>query len=285
MSSHSTLIATIAALILTSLGCGPSDQTNPTCSPSANAHTESCWVFDQQSVTIRNAGELEKICKSSCSKIADLKVIGANKVEDLMFLEGIDRIDQIYLGNNKSLAELDGLSGVESIGYIKSRNNPRLTDVSALGSVGEITATLAFVENKALEDVEGLEDIETIGAENDSNSAVLRFEANDSLRNLDGLSGLKTIANGETYIIRNPKLRRIGGLQDITEFPDGLNVSDNAKLEDITSLYGTDTIGKSLSIIGNPKLPSCQAQRIANNAMVENGVSIGDNGSGDCMEQ
>jgi acetyltransferase-like isoleucine patch superfamily enzyme len=136
-----------------------------------------------------------------------------------------------------------------------------------------------------LEDVEGLEDIETIGAENDSNSAVLRFEGNDSLQNLDGLSGLNTIENGETYIIRNPNLRRIGGLQDITEFPHGLNVSDNAELEDITSLYGTDTIGKSLSIVGNPKLPSCQAQRIANNAMVENGVSIGDNGSGDCMEQ
>jgi hypothetical protein len=206
-------------------------------------------------------------------------------MEDLGFLAGIDRIGDLTVANNPSLRSLDGLDHVSSFGVLTVRGNPNLKDVSALGSVGEITATLSFIENKALEDLEGLEDIETIGAENDTNSSVLRFEGNDSLKNLNGLSGLKTIANGETYIIGNPKLRRIGGLQDITEFPDGLTVSDNAELQDITSLYGTETIGKSLRIRDNPKLPNCQAQRIANNAMVANSTRIGDNGSGECMEQ
>ena len=285
MSNQSLLLVFGASLSFVVFGCGPSTPSNETCNPSPNAHTESCWIYDQEFITVRTAANLEKICNSSCSKISDLAVIGVDGAEDLGFLAGLERIKYLSINNNQSLSSLDGLDEVGSIGSVKIGGNPNLSDVSALGSVGELTISLTFRENSGLKDLAGLEDLETLGTEAGTNSSVLDIEGNDSLENLDGLSGLKTIANGETYIIRNPQLRRIGGLQDITEFPDGLTVTNNAKLEDITSLYGTETVGKSLRIQKNPKLPNCQAQRIADNAMVENSTRIGDNGSGECMEQ
>jgi hypothetical protein len=75
---------------------------------------------------------------------------------------------------------------------------------------------------------------------------------NPLLANIHALSNLKWI-NGELYVVGNPSLQNLVGLEDLTHVT-GLHVDDNDNLVDLSGLYSLQEIGRSVTITNNLNL-------------------------------
>lgn len=109
--------------------------------------------------------------------------------------------------------------------------------------------------NPALTSIAGLSNLSSI--ENSCTSAGLEISGNNLLPDLDGLSGLTSIA-GSVTISSNTMLGNIDGLSNLgnisSEQFSGITIESNASLDNVDGLHGLSTIGTSLSILRNPAL-------------------------------
>jgi hypothetical protein len=224
--------ATLVLILIAITSCGPSSSPGPkdieACEPSQGAHTDSCWINDEERLTVRSMNDLERICESSCSKLSRLSVIDVDGIENLNFLAGLQEIGFLTVSGIESLRSLDGLDQVDSADTIRFARNPNLKDVSAIGALGELEYDLSIRDNDKLENLDGLQELKALGTSAGPNQPSLKIESNKNLKNLSGLSGIETIGGGNVYIRDNSNLRRVGGLQSVRSSPIGCVNSPSA---------------------------------------------------------
>jgi hypothetical protein len=66
---------------------------------------------------------------------------------------------------------------------------------------------------------------------------------------------------GEFSIAAHPNLKNLDGL-NLKNVGTNLKVNKNAALEDISSLFGVETLGGELMITDNPELATCRAEEL-----------------------
>jgi hypothetical protein len=200
----------------------------------------------------------------------------------------------------KGATGLEPLQGFNQVNHLALERNPRLQSLRKLNQVG--LGSLAIEKNNRLENLDGLQHITTLSG--------FVLEENDSIRNLQGLNGLRQIryveSGGGTMIIEsnsglqslkglesleqvkriavhhNPNLKRIAGMAQLTEISTHLSIYENESLRSVDSLMGLQKIGGSLTIEDNPSLPSCEVEEFVENVEVDGTVTTGNNGTGNC---
>jgi hypothetical protein len=159
-------------------------------------------------------------------------------------------------------------------GFLASR------DLSLLARVDEVPSAVSVFNMEYLKNVNGLDSVRHIGGG-------LRIQLNPELQNLEGLSSLESVAMGDSpqtdmYLYGNRKLETLDGLEALKEVGMALIIDDHANLQSIEALESLETV-PYLSITDNPKLPTCQAEALAERLdLPDDKVEIRGNGTGSC---
>ncbi len=151
------------------------------------------------------------------------EVTGELAVRDIDSLENLDGLSRLtsvglslYLTNLPSLTNIDALSNLTVVGRdVQLQVLPGLTNIDGLSSLTSAQG-LVIRANEALEHVDGLSSLHTLGEETRPFSSYNWIYENDSLTNLDGLSGLTSVF-GELQIGENASLENIDGLGSMTQ--------------------------------------------------------------------
>jgi RHS repeat-associated protein len=111
------------------------------------------------------------------------------------------------IGDNLSLAQIDGLINLTSIGeYLLIRSNDSLTQIDGLGNLTSIGGSLEISSNPLITQIDGLSNLASIGG-------YLRVYNNSSLTQIDGLANIDPLSINSTStnledieILNNPLL-------------------------------------------------------------------------------
>lgn len=170
---------------------------------------------------------------------------------DLNGLSGMTAIagGALFIRNNLSLSDLSGLSNLTSIGAsLAIDNNDMLVNLDALSSLTSVASNISVVYNDGLTSVTGLSGItgftasltirdnpllsslDGLGGSTELNGLVI--DNNDSLTDLDALSGLTSIGNGYSslFIDDNDSLLHLDGLADLVSLDADVEITDNPSL-------------------------------------------------------
>jgi hypothetical protein len=126
-------------------------------------------------------------------RVGDALFTNLDQLESLRFVDG-----SVNLFRNESLTDIDGLRNLETVGgELRVGFHPQLIGLNGLASLRSVGALFFVVSNARLTTLAGLEQLRSVGP--------LRIETNSSLRTLQSLSGLQTVA-GDLSILLNPML-------------------------------------------------------------------------------
>ena len=85
-----------------------------------------------------------------------------------------------------------------------------------------------------------------------------------ALEHINGLSSIQALIHpaGRIYIANNAHLKNILGLGGPMVVPNGLQIENNDRLNDVTGLHGIQSLGDCLWIGGNPLLAEADAEAL-----------------------
>ena len=163
---------------------------------------------------------------------------------------GTGAID-IRIENNTMLADISALSNLtpdSEIERLLIKDNPSLNSLNGLqGIENAVTQYLEIINNDSLISLDGLNNITGVYDE-------LTIEDNNNLSSLNGLESIQNIDN--LNILNNDLLPSLLGLQNIDIFC-GIDIRDNAILENI-DVFNSFIYDCTYSyIINNPSLSIC----------------------------
>ena len=170
-------------------------------------------------------------------------------------LNGLTSIPgKLIIANNTSLSDLKGLGQLSSIGTLEISGKQAFSDLFPLKNLTEVDSLNIYQTN--FTGIEGLVNITSI-KEN------LNIALNDALVNLDGLENITSVGN--LYIYANNQLMGIDGLRNVTSLSsltimwnDALSNLDG--LENLTFMDTSDLL--SIQIFCNANLPSEQINQL-----------------------
>jgi cysteine-rich repeat protein len=187
-------------------------------------------------------------------------------------IDGLSRLVEvtgsIQIVANGALENLDGLSGLSSTGASGDRSgaslviadNGSLRDIDGLSGVSRSEGSIRVVNNDALDHVDGLSRLTSIGTSGDGSGESLVIADNGSLRNIDGLTGLSETQGG-IRIVNNGALGNLAGLSRVTWIGasgggsgESLVIADNGALRDLDGLSALRGLGGGLRLVNNDAL-------------------------------
>jgi len=191
-----------------------------------NTFGEMCYLGVKGSLSIRGYAD-----NSESPKITDLSPL-ANLQEVTGF---------ISIASNEALENLSGLEGLKRVGHLYLSLNKKLNSIEALSGLEEIYGEMTLYNNQdtegitinfcpALKSLEGLHNLTSV--------VRLTIMSNDSLENLNGLRGLKTISVHAT-IEGNPLLTSMAGLNQLESVGHRLKIR---QLNSLASLEGLEML-------------------------------------------
>ena len=208
-----------------------------------------------------------------------LKIIGNDSLTNLYGLNHIKSIGaQLTIHSNARLLSLTGLDSLAHIGGgLLIAYNPKLTSLNGLNSMTYIDNSLSIWGNGALNYLSGLDALAFAG--------VVSIKNNFSLKKLDGLEGLTQIGTS-LKINNNDSLENLHGLLSLTSIGQELKIENNTSLK---SLTGLDNIASNsisnLYIENNDSLSMCAVKSVCDYLAAPAGaVSIYGNSTG-CSTQ
>ena len=195
------------------------------------------------------------------------RILGSLTIENcdsLRNLEGLNKLKTIGEFVNISYNGLSSLEGLELLRYvgngqseIKILNNSKLEDLDGL--IGLFASgSLKIISNEALKNVDGLLNYGV-------NNWGIIIRDNQSLQNLNGLSGISNLDN--LIIDNNDGLKSLEGLGNVESIVN-LNIVDNDSLETLIGLEGLLEIDSSFNIINNEQLSHIDALEMLNGSLV-----------------
>ncbi|MFC1609571.1 hypothetical protein ACFL6C_01305 [Myxococcota bacterium] len=197
----------------------------------------------------------------SFDSLVSASIVAIAENPSLVSLDGFDALksaDGIEIRDN--LQTLSGLGNLENV-KILQLNNVGVSDLSGLTSLESVSAF--WIADSPLESLTGLESLTQLGF----------FSVNRTLiKDFTGLENLTWLA--ELRVSTNPELESMDGLEGIVAINDeegnievgmelgDLNIAGNEKLSNLDGLHQVRRIGRSLSITGNPSLPTCAIEEL-----------------------
>ncbi len=171
--------------------------------------------------------------------------------QSLISLNGLNSLESVSgllsIQSNFELNNLDGLSGISLIGGLAISGNSALTSLSTIAGLDTLMGVLTIASNASLESLKGLDSIKHV-------SRSVTIWNNKLLENLKGLDQLTTIGD-RLEIFHNQTLETLDGLGRLKTI-QGLNISNNPVLIDLTSLLSLTTVEHGIQISDNPQLKS-----------------------------
>lgn len=196
-----------------------------------------------------------------------------NDINDLSALSVLESVQELWIHDCNQLQSLHGLEKLKEIAngvYID--NNAKLENMQGLNGL-ESVGDYRITNNPALLNLEGLENLR--------DAFDLEISYNDNLQNLQGLESLEAIVflelsdnksltnikglksmQSPTYSIiinNNSALKDLQGLENIQEVDEAFYISNNSSLTSLSGLDNLQTIYESLVITGNASLSSIEA--------------------------
>jgi hypothetical protein len=168
-------------------------------------------------------------------------------------------------------------SPCERIENVNLHQESYSSDLTVLAGVTEITDHARFRNAAGLRTLNGLEEVEKIGAG-------LELYWLDDLESLEALRSLKSVGlewRSDLLIGGNPKLETLDGLESLETINKTLVIERNNNLRSIEALESLENV-ENILIENNPKLPTCQAEALAARVNPPGVVRIAGNGSGSC---
>jgi hypothetical protein len=141
--------------------------------------------------------------------------------------------------NSAELTSLDGLDDVQRVGVdLLIKANGGLTHLAGLSALEEVGGNLDVEANPAMTTLEGLPGALSLGGN-------FTLDGNGALVDLVGFpSTLQLTGEGADVLIRdNPRLRRLDGIQGLTEVPGDFKIERCAALSNLNGLSGLISVG------------------------------------------
>jgi len=204
--------------------------------------------------------------------IDNLRIHNNNKLKDLNGLQSLKTINSsLAIIDNDSLVTLSGLenAGSGSGGWtfysedcyfyfgnneygLIIESNPALESIEALSNLSHVAGELVVIDNDKLNDLKGLENIESVFSTN------VDISYNESLKDVDALDNINEIGIDNMpwrlNISNNPMITSLDKIFDLTSNPQCLlSISNN---ENLTSINGPirPTQLEYLTLSNNPNL-------------------------------
>ena len=205
---------------------------------------------DPDSITLSTQSDVDdfQIDHGPCDQVVGILTISG---ADIANLDGLSEITALSGGalivrNNPSLSDLSGLSNLASIAAsLVVENNDSIAHLDGLGMLTSVAGNISIINNGTLASIGGLSGVTGFAASltirhNPMLSSLaglsgftdligLVIEDNDSLTDLDPLSGLTNIGNGYSslFINDNDALTNVNGLSDLVSLDADLEITDN----------------------------------------------------------
>ncbi|MCP3059360.1 hypothetical protein LXT21_11300 [Myxococcus sp. K38C18041901] len=172
--------------------------------------------------------------------------------------------DTFSVSNNDALHSVDPMLGLRKVGALMLMNNPRLeaADFSSLQSIGR---QLVVSNNPKLARLGAFPHLESL--------VDLELTKNALLWDVSGLEHIRSLRSLE--VRENPSLQTLAGLRRLLSVTD-LDIQDNSRLLTL-DLDGLMEVTTTLTIQGNPTLPSCLANQLADRAFLGEARTVQDN--------
>ncbi|MEM6801260.1 MAG: T9SS type A sorting domain-containing protein, partial [Bacteroidota bacterium] len=192
------------------------------------------------------------------SGLSNLEEVGGfisfSYLDSLVDLSGFPNLTtfngNVSFNYNRGLESLDGMQLPETIKQISIRSNTSLKNIDGFAGVKHVQRIL-IEGNPQLLNVDGLADVEV-------NDSYVEITKNASLQNIEGLASLRAIASPNTsqyttslFIWKNPKLKNLRGLHNISKVGGSIAIADNLSLQNIDALSQVDSLNGRITISGN----------------------------------
>jgi hypothetical protein len=152
----------------------------------------------------------------------------------------------VYLETQEDVENFgnQGFTGITGSLTITGLKYPDVTDLNFLSDLESIGGSLVLEDNYSLENLDGLQNILSLGGD-----FVLYYNGS-TLKEIDGLNGLTEIG-GNLKIWNNLDLENLDGLSNLTSLGGGISLRDNNSLVSISGIPGFQEINGDFEIHGN----------------------------------
>lgn len=149
-----------------------------------------------------------------------------------------------------SAAQIDEIAGYTSMtGWLEVFESD-LECLEFLSCMEDVGHDVTVFGNPGLRDIDGLDNLTTIGIVGDGN---LVFSENVSLTELDAINGLEVIP-GSLVVNHNDSLTGVTGLNGLREVRENFTMQFNPVLSSLSGLHDLDAIDGRLVATQNPSL-------------------------------
>lgn len=190
-----------------------------------------------------------------------LEIHASPNLVSLTGLDGVTAIEGGLLIDETGLTNLEGLEDLTRAGGLELYANPALESLAGLDSLDDVVGNLSVVDGASFVSLAGT------GGLNSLEGAL--YLENTRVTDLSGLGPPTEI--GGLFLVNNPLLQSVDGLEALTQVDGDLVIRDNPLLTDLSALCGLrgrfdnegGITGTESCIQGNESLPRYEAECIA----------------------
>lgn len=181
-----------------------------------------------------------------------LKTInGFNKLTNVKFSLSLEPAagsgDQL-VGYDGPLNAIKGFKTLRTIGATFNIGGKNLTDISGFANLESVGQDIR-ISTTGLSGLSGLGKLSSAGS---SESRLIYIQDNAQLTSLSGLTSLTSTSG--VYIVRNPALVNLQGLEKVTNMKASITISQNGKLANVDGLANVAGTINGISISDNALL-------------------------------
>lgn len=155
-------------------------------------------------------------------------------ITDLSPLHSITKVSSLHVDDNNELTTLNGLNILEIRGFLIIFND-KLTNIDALHTISSPLEFMVISNNETLQNLDGLSGLTELDAE----VLAMELQSNPSLTNINGLSNITSI-RGMVQIGFNDALQNLDGLENVLSFNGPLEIYFNNSLTNINGLHNIE---------------------------------------------
>ena len=175
-------------------------------------------------------------------------------ITDLTPLTKLLEVKGVLTIVNTNITTLQGLHKLLETNYLVIANNDKLYSLMAISQLEKVYGSLQIDANPSLENLEGLENIISVG---DSLNGYLQVYNNIGLKTLEGLNALQIVGNN-VNISFNDSLNSLGALSSMKGIGASLILRSNPRITTLSGLENIDFLGSTMVIESNHGLTELQ---------------------------
>jgi len=171
----------------------------------------------------------------------------STNIDDLTPLTKLLIVRGVLTVVNTDITTLQGLHKLLEANYFVIANNEKLTSLMSVSQLEKVYGSLQIDGNHSLSNLEGLEQIVSVG---DSLNGYLQIFNNDGLKSLEGLNALQVVGNN-LQLGHNDSLKSISALSSLKGIGESLVIRTNPALTTLQGLENLEFLGRSLFVESN----------------------------------